>query len=339
MFCLLRVGAVPDHHPLKILALVVGVVITLVVVVTVHEAGHVVAAWLCGGTLLSVRVGPFVVRRHPCGLRVALSVWRGPHAGAALCVRLGRAWSRRAFALVLLGGPAANLVFGLVMVGVATQMVRGSTPGFVAGTLAMASLLIGVLNVVPWSSIPIADGQRLLELARSTPTADQTLALYELTGIAAAGVRPSRWPAEAVARASQLGVTSPAGPAGHLLRAYHREDLGDLVGAAEDLLMVIAVGPSPELRFTACCLAAHMLARDPARAAEARAWFEAAGPGGSDPASHDLTRAVVLAAEGESAAAAEIAFRLARDLDRVWLSPVVSEDTHELLQRLASLRS
>jgi hypothetical protein len=124
-----------------------GLLITYVLAVAAHEAGHAVGAAWAGLSVRCARVGPFGFARRG---RRWVARWDGWHPqveGWIDCCGLELASCRHA-AVMLLAGPMASLVLG-----VAAAVLAGGglhpLPGCWLGMFAVQSLLFGVVNLVP----------------------------------------------------------------------------------------------------------------------------------------------------------------------------------------------
>ncbi len=120
----------------------------------VHEFGHVLHAWLSGGTVAKVVLGPLVISRtdvdpnpHPL-----LTAWGGPIWGCllplfawmtALLCRAGWTYLLRFFAGFCLIANGCYLGVGVFdRVGDAGDLVRHGTPGWLL-------VLFGIVTIIP----------------------------------------------------------------------------------------------------------------------------------------------------------------------------------------------
>ena len=101
--------------------------------------------------------------------------------------------SRADMAVMLAGGPGANLLTAALAVPLASL-----ADGWVAAALqgfGLGALLLGLVNLLPlqsggWRS----DGRGLLDLVRDPGTATAMLRMNQLTALSIAGTRPRDWP-------------------------------------------------------------------------------------------------------------------------------------------------
>ncbi|MGC4749041.1 hypothetical protein ACLQ28_25765 [Micromonospora sp. DT201] len=120
--------------------------------VVLHECGHLVVAKLLRLQVIAVRIAPFT------GWRSEVSVRPAPSA-TALPLRM---------VLFYLGGPLTNLCTATVL-GAATALMGTPLTRVALIGAALAAALLGLVNLVPWTS-PHSDGRNLLRWL-SAPTA------------------------------------------------------------------------------------------------------------------------------------------------------------------------
>lgn len=134
--------------------------------VAVHEAGHLAAGLFCGFTAELVRVGPVALTRSASGKRA----WTWDGRPRALCsgeVRMrpgGGDLSRilPRYTLYILGGPIANLLAPVILFPLA--LTRGGLADicqfFIVGSVGMA-----LINMVPSrTTLGRSDGGRVLDI-------------------------------------------------------------------------------------------------------------------------------------------------------------------------------
>lgn len=315
-------------------------------VVGVHELGHLTGGWMMGGRFLLWAVGPIMVRRTPAGIRPAWNRSVNLLGGMAACLPLepGRLTPRR-MAVMIAGGPVFSLLLAVLAaglaVGLAAQPGPLPRPVIVAQHAAVytagLSLLVFLVTVAPQTTGGLkSDGRRVFELLQPGPRSDQESALLALTAAGLAGVRPADYPAELVAKTAALGDGSLFDLYGRGIVYMHAADRGDWRAAQEHLDYVLRGEADlvPHVRDAMRCEYAWLLATRTGAAAAARAWLDSAGKLDFDPATRLRAEAAVLLAEGRHAEAAARARDGMHALERRSLSPVRSAFAAEALEDL-----
>jgi hypothetical protein len=315
-------------------------------VVAVHEFGHVVGGWLTGGKLILYVVGPFMWKRTPAGLRFSWNTNVNIAGGLASClpIDLGRVTPRR-LAFMIAGGPVSSVVLAVAALWLAawlTPRVDGLASGMaqhVALFTAAVSVLIFLVTAMPGTAGGFkTDGRRFLDLLRGDARSGQEQAMIALTAASLAGVRPGDYDPRLVAQAVALRDGSLFDLYAHLTVFPHAVDLGQ-PARAQALLDHVVAGECqlvPFARDTARCEYAWLLATHTADAAAARAWLDSAGKLDFDPATSLRAEAAVLLAEGRKAEAAAKAREGLHALEHRSLSPVKSRFAEELLEQILS---
>lgn len=339
---------IPGPKALKLL-LLAWLPFAWLIVVAVHELGHLVGGWLTGGRFLLWVVGPFKVQRTPAGIHWGLNRSVNLSGGMAACLPLepGKLTPARA-AVMIVGGPAASVLLAAATWGLARWLGSGSGPDSVAGALAqnaalitaLVSALIFVVTVLPATVGGFkTDGKRVADLLRGDRRSDQEAAVLALTTATLAGQRPADFEPALVARATALNDGSLFDLYGHLTVYPHAVELGRWRAAQQHLDKVLQGEAMlvPYVRAAARCEYAWLLAMRTADAAAARAWLESAGPMDFDPATRLRAEAAVLLAEERYAEAGEKARAGLHALHHRSLSPVASPFALEALEELMRL--
>lgn len=206
-----------------------------------HEAGHALAAMARGMQLVALGIGPLRLERGSQGR------WRLRHGGgvrglggfAAAFPRVGHEPGRFDEALILAGGPLANLVTAALCLWLGTLPAVGAWASQVALGSGLSALVLGVLNLVPINSAGWrSDGRGLLDLLRGSPHATLQQQVNRMVALSMAGVRPRLWPAAIVPDGPADGSSPLLAAAADAMRLTHAMDTGDhqaAARAAEDL--------------------------------------------------------------------------------------------------------
>jgi hypothetical protein len=244
---------------------------TIFLLTGVHELGHLAAGRLVGLRFALFVVGPLQVMRGERRMKVSLEPGF-PVAGAALCVPGEDANDediRRQYLWLTLGGPAANLIVGVLCYALYLGATQGR-PGFTSAdspltfflfVTALFSALAVLVNLIPLKVAGFStDGRHVIDLLFRGSRAEQQCTLMKLAGAELLdGKRPRDWQAawiETLLASPDVGV--------HILKLAYlwALDRGDIESARIHLAQALdlrAVSP------------VHLL---PGLAAEA-AYFEA----------------------------------------------------------------
>jgi hypothetical protein len=302
---------VEDWTPATVALLAAGLPVGLLLIVALHEGGHTLAGYLTGFRLQHLSVGPLKLQRTPGGWKASRSqngFFEGMSHGVpgpALQDAPDRK-VRRARAVRLAGGAAANVLSGLLAMGVAASLPAGGGGTAAAGLqlFGIASMAVGAVNLVPFrtGSGLITDGARLLPLLRGTPEAGRDVALATVRAEAYGGTRPRDWSADTVERMltpRDHGMTDGSTRMlayRHALDAGRTEEARNHLAEALDLLDHLPKAQHAGLMVEAAYFeAAH---RDDAEVA--RAWLERLEPSppGVPDCAFGRAEAATLLAEG-----------------------------------------
>ncbi len=186
--------------------IVVGLA-SLFVTLTVHELGHLVAARLCGFRFGLLGVGPVCLMRSRGRVRVRWlppTHW-GPFA-VAYPIDTKRLYVRAGW--VIAGGPLASLAMAILAVVWLCVIPPDAAGRGVVLLLSLMSGLVFVATVQPFgtgSGVP-SDGARLWDLVRQRASAHEAAALWALSGLTHAGVRPRDWDPALMALADKVAA-------------------------------------------------------------------------------------------------------------------------------------
>jgi hypothetical protein len=330
---------------LLLLALLVPM---FLIVVGVHEAGHLLAGAAQRFRPALFIVGPLKLERRGRAWSAGINRSVSMLGGMAVGIPQGAARVRQRMLVLIAGGPAASLVAGaaglLVLLDqYPAQPARVTLSGSDATVylailmFTVMSLAIGGIALLPTRTGGYdSDGAQLLKFRRSTPEVEAEVAAITLSTSSLGGTRPREWDAALLERALALPPQNARGVLVRLLAHLHALDTGDVDSARAYLEEVLANREHttrlgrPSLLVHAAQFAA-LTDRDPAAA---RRYLHEAGDG-TFAGAHSLkfAEAAVLHVEGaagveERLAEAETAAADALDRGGVQL----------LLDRIAELR-
>ena len=304
--------------PLQLLLLLI---VGLWFVTLWHELGHALAARLVNWRLLTIAAGPLALRQTPKGLRLARNPLSRAWGGFVYAIpRDDRQLRRRRFVMVA-GGPVASLLLALLAaVGLSASDGVGVWPA-VTSQVALMSLAIGVLTLVPYRSGGLtSDGGQMWQLLRGGPGVEQRLATQLLLTALVGGVRPRDLDEALVARA--LAATDPPdATTAHYLAYWHEMDRGNIAAAAAhlDYALTHRATTTPVAQAAFAAEAAYLTARHdptPNAPATAEAWLKLATPRGPADSNYRRAQAAVHLAHGRAAEALTAADDAQRLLDQ-----------------------
>lgn len=212
-----------------------GLVLGLWPNVVLHELGHLLAGMAAGMRPIALGIGPFRYERTLAGWRgYRGSAQQGIAGFAALLPHADRGEGRGAQAMMLAGGPLANLLIALACF-MAVSALDGS-PRLSAGLLGLGgiALVMGAANLLPFTVASgwRSDGRNLLDLVHRAPDADLYLALQRIVGLSLAGHRPRDWPAAALPVATPDLPPTMLATSSHMLCLSHAMDAGDAAASS-----------------------------------------------------------------------------------------------------------
>jgi hypothetical protein len=291
----------------------------LLVLVGVHEAGHLLAGAMMRFRPLLFIVGPIKFERRDDGWSVGFNRVFPLAGGMVGATPQGTGGLRRRMLVLVAGGPAASLAcgfLGLGALGTFDALGRASLSGTAAIgfvltlTVGLGSLLLGLLALIPGDKQGYSsDGARILRFLRSGPQVEAEVALLGLAGASMGGQRPRDWPTELVMAAVQLPAETPIGAAARLLAHLHALDRRDLDAARAYLADALAHRAAlPAMSRPGLLLqAAYFAAIHEGAPRVARTWLEEAGEGALISAhARSMAEAAIMVAEGDVRAAARL---------------------------------
>jgi hypothetical protein len=281
--------------------------VVYLVVITVHELGHVAGGLLVRFRFLLLVVGPLKLVNSQAGLKFEWNTNLAMIGGLAACLPTDTHNLRRRFIALVAGGPLASLVFGLAVSGLAYWLgPRTSLPAFALLITGIMSLAIGGVTLVPGRTAGfMTDGAQILQLLRGGTAVELRNLLIILQALSLSGVRPRQYNPALLEQIEKLrrSLKPDASTAAASLPAYsYHLDRGEIEAAGQALDEAIAnleLFPAG-VKQNVALEAAYFVAAHRNDAAAACAWLNQS-KGGLLIEAHSRGRAeaAVLLAEGK----------------------------------------
>ena len=178
-------------------SIIAVVTVALIITITIHEIGHLIAGKVVGFKFYMLTVGPFKIQRKGDRLQAGLN--RHLNIGGGLTIMLPETeqYQDSDMFWFILGGPLGNFFFTLVSLATVLTLamnssdLAGSLTAYIVYTTAFISLLLGVTALLPANSdLFESDGTQLLDLKRGGDKAAIKQKLMVLTLSVWNGTRP-----------------------------------------------------------------------------------------------------------------------------------------------------
>jgi Zn-dependent protease len=212
---------------LALLAFVVGWLGSI----AIHEMGHVLGARSVGMTPFALQIGPLSWWSRSDGWRMRLARPNRHLSGIVLChVNADRPLKGQLIRM-LVCGPAANLLFALLLAGAGIILWPAGTAAFLCG-LAAFNASIGLANLLPRQSRSMDnDGLQLLRWLRGRDESAPEFHLLRLNAMSIKGVTAECLPPSLI---DELGNVPQTGPVFRLwFRMKAHQNLGEWASAVE----------------------------------------------------------------------------------------------------------
>lgn len=282
--------------------------VLLLLVIAVHELGHLAGAASRGMRFVLLIVGPLRWTRSARGIEFDWFWSPSTFGGLAAALPDPDRPMHPQFARLIVGGPLASLVLAAAAVALAW---------FTEGRLAAYALLVAALSgaIFLATAIPIrggrgsfmSDGAQLLELRRGGAAVARRLELTALMAQSLAGTRPRDLDHATIERlAGDDGGNPMLRVAGHLYAYGHALDRGRIDEAAGWIDAVAAdFDAFPHgFRQALALEVAYFRARHQGDLAQARHWLALGRGGVVEPGRREAAAAAVALLEGDPGGAA-----------------------------------
>jgi hypothetical protein len=314
--------------------------ISFLLVLAVHEAGHLLGGFRKGMRFLLYIVGPFQLTRTASGIRFNWIFNLGTFGGLAAATPDPDQPIRPQFLSLIAGGPLASLL--LAALGFALFLLVDGRVGAHALIIALFSAFIFIVTAFPMRAGGfMSDGMQFIEVLRG---GEAVLERQQLTGLMAqsmAGIRPRDWKAEWLEPAAQAGSGEPMRRVAiRMMALLMAEDRGQTATAdahADWLAEHTDDYPQGFRQSLTLELCLHALSRG--NVAAAKMWMAQSKGGVVDKARRALAEAEIAFEDGDKSLALgkelEARSQLKHGMD-AGLSLLTAERLQALLARMAS---
>ena len=252
-----------------LILIIVSPLLAMFAAFVVHELGHFIAGLFTGFQLLAIHIGSLQIV-PPFHLKWSPKDRLPGAAGMAALVPIHSRNLRSRAIIMLLGGPAINLVTGFALAFLLPSY------GLLSAWFIFFSVMLGVVNLVPFRRLAMhSDGKRILMLLRNSHQGERWLALLKLRADLESGTEFENSSPEFIAIATAVHDDSPETVMAYLiahLLAFSRHD--DLEAARLlEICLKYSGSATPQLRESVLTQAALFQARRRKRAALAEQWL------------------------------------------------------------------
>lgn len=172
------------------LAMLPFLVAIILLVLIVHEVGHVLAGLWVGFEFRMITVGPFMLQKEGNKTRFRWNTRLNAAGGLALCLPKTEQNLKNNFIKFVAGGPIASLLFALLCLAIYYNGQTRSAQNFwlLSGTM---STMIFFTTIIPMRSKGFfSDGARILNLMKGGEDATIDLVILTTTIASSSGIRP-----------------------------------------------------------------------------------------------------------------------------------------------------
>lgn len=229
---------------LQKIGLIFSFLLSFLVVLFMHELGHIIGGLAGGDEFGFLVVGPFRFEKEDGRIRLQYNRDATLWGGVAMTLPQHRDYSPGWRALLVAGGPLASLLLGLalwLLLGTFGDIPPGLSAGgalaWISGQFTgLISWFIFVATIIPSRAGGfMSDGMQLLYLLRNDEQARAYAGIMQLFSLSRRGTRPADYPPHLLNDLDVLGDDSGLGVGANLYQYYHYLDQEDLTRAGEYL--------------------------------------------------------------------------------------------------------
>lgn len=180
-------GTLSFYNKLAMLPFLVAIILLVLIV---HEVGHVLAGLWVGFEFRMITVGPFMLQKEGNKTRFRWNTRLNAAGGLALCLPKTEQNLKSNFIKFVAGGPIASLLFALLCLAIYYYGQTSSPQNFwlLSGTM---SAMIFFTTIIPMRSKGFfSDGARMLNLMKGGKDATIDLVILTTTVASSSGIRP-----------------------------------------------------------------------------------------------------------------------------------------------------
>ncbi len=164
-------------------------VVSFLLVVIIHEAGHLVMGLATGYKFVSFRIGPFAFIREDGKLKLRIFSVMGTAGQCLLMPPETDKPEDLPYFLYHFGGGLFNIISAAVC-GIAMLITGNKAADLALGTFALLSLLLGIMNLLPMGKGTANDGTNILLMKRSPSLRIAIYRQFYINGMLYKGVLP-----------------------------------------------------------------------------------------------------------------------------------------------------
>jgi len=321
--------------------LIVWIIVSLFLVLLLHECGHVLAGLLQRCRFELLIVGPLKIAREHDKIRVGLNKSLALAGGIAATSPRDMSHMRRRFIIIVLGGPLASLIWACLFWVVALCFPETTPWRTFLPLTSLLSLLILLVTALP---LPMGtfytDGARVLMLIQNGEKARRWTALISLQHLAMGAQPPMHWNSDLIHQATALDDASMDHLMGCWLSYYATLDRDDEEWARQfvEHLKHHYAQASTLVKAPLALDIAYFLARYQQNAIEAAYWYAQGKKAGVPRSSFLRTEAALAVAQNrleEARAKAEEGLGELSKITSVSMRGFEERRLNDLLQRIS----
>lgn len=274
--------------------------VLILLVLAVHEMGHLLGGFSRGMRFVLLIVGPFQWTRAQDGVVFRWNRHLGLMGGLAAATPDPSQPLVPQLRRLVAGGPIASLLLGVLC-------LAGSL--WIDGRLGAYLVIIGFMSLTIFlvTALPMhaggfmSDGMQFIELRRGGSAVTERQILLRLMGSSLGGIRPRDWDPALVQEAVSIDGTVPMRSiAGRVFGLYHAMDGGDAAQlSAHATWLAQHLDGYPDGFRQSIALELCLLAARAGDLDGARAWWQRSRGGVVDGARRSLVEATLAALEGD----------------------------------------